>query len=230
MSDKSFLLIAMDGGAASGKSTTSRELAKRYHLMHVDTGSHYRALTWYLLRKGVDIFQEKRVPAHLAELELGVQVDGSLARMTIDNEIVPEADLRSQEVNANVSTVAAIGGVRQFLFDYQLSLRHEAKEFGFEGLVMEGRDIGTVIFPEADFRFFLEADTVTRMQRRAAEGLIDAIDKRDAIDSSRKASPMVCSEGAIKVDTSHMPLEEVLQLVCGLIDAQGWSQKTQGAF
>jgi len=218
MGNKPFVIIAMDGGAASGKSTTSRALAKRFHLMHVDTGGYYRALTWYLLQNNVDLSLGNKVTAFFDGMELGTSIEGETAHISFNGEVVPDSVLRTPEVNARVSTVAAIPRIRQYLFDFQREQKHIAREAGFNGLVMEGRDIGTAIFPEADFRFFLEADIETRVQRRAAEGKVDHIVKRDHVDSTRAASPTNCPEGAIRIDTSHLGFEEVVDKVCEIIN------------
>ena len=131
-----------------------------------------------------------------------------------------DADIRSPQVNANVSKFAAIESVREFLFNYQRSQAQVARDHAeFTGLIMEGRDIGSVIFPNADFRFFLFADEATRAARRAKDGQTDSIAERDKLDSQRKAAPLVCPEGAIRVDTGPLPLEGVVEHICGIITA-----------
>ena len=113
-------------------------------------------------------------------------------------------------MNAVVSNFAAIAEVREFLKNYQRSMREFAAENGFAGLIMEGRDIGSVIFPDANARIFLDADEETRAARRAAEGITDSIKKRDALDRNRKVAPLVCPEGAVRIDTSHLTKDEVV--------------------
>ncbi|MBC2595115.1 (d)CMP kinase [Ruficoccus amylovorans] len=211
-------VIAVDGGAASGKSSTSRRLAARFNLMHVDTGSHYRAVTFALVQAGVSPGDAAAIQSHLKGLKLGEQIDGQSARICIDGQVPREEDIRSEAVNAAVSPFAAVPEVRQFLYQYQRSQAAVAARAGFNGLIMEGRDIGSVIFPDAPLRFFLEADEATRAARRAREGQTDSIAERDRIDSSRKTAPLRCPEGAQRVDTSHLTLDEVVDLLAEAIE------------
>jgi cytidylate kinase len=138
--------------------------------------------------------------------------------MVIDGK-PPGEEIRSPEVNAQVSAFAALPPVRAFLLEYQRGQAATAREAGFAGLIMEGRDIGSVIFPRADFRFFLQADPEARIARRAAQGQADSIRKRDQLDSQRKASPLVCPEGARLIDSTHLTLDEVVERMAGLIEA-----------
>ena len=213
---KDFVIVAIDGGAAAGKSTTARALAQRFKLMHVDSGSFYRAVTLKLLVAGVDPEPGPELEAGLASLKLGTRILGNDASILL-NGWLPDSSIRSPEVNAAVSHFAAIPAVRRFLFDYQRSQVAVAQANGFQGLVMEGRDIGSVIFPDADLRLFLFADPVKRAQRRAAEGIADSIEKRDQMDASRKASPLSVPEGATLVDSSELSLEEVVDHVSSLV-------------
>jgi len=162
-----FIIVAIDGGAASGKSSSARTLSERFHLLHVDTGSFYRAVTAELLRRGVSAADPAGVGAALADLRLGTRVEGRSARMEIGGRVAGE-EIRSREVNENVSHFAALPAVREALLAYQRGQVDVARAGGFRGLVMEGRDIGSVIFPAADFRFFLHADPEERARRRAA--------------------------------------------------------------
>lgn len=208
-----FVIIAVDGGAASGKSSTSRQVAEQLNLMHVDTGSHYRAVTFALLEAGVSAEDETAVAERLQSLPLGVTIEGRTARITLDGSVPTQEALRSDAVNAAVSPYAALPVVRQFLFEYQRSQADVAQAKGFAGLIMEGRDIGSVIFPDATLRVFLEADAATRTQRRAAEGQTDAIEARDKIDSSRKTAPLTCPAGAFRIDNSQLSLDEVVEII-----------------
>jgi len=205
-----FPVIAIDGGAASGKSSTARALAKDLHLMHVDTGSHYRAVTCALLRAGVSADDKDAVAHTLKTLRLDSQVEGLSSRIALDGEVIAQDDLRSPEVNASVAKFAAVPAVRDFLKEYQRGQRALAHEKGFAGLIMEGRDIGSVIFPHAPLRFFLEADATVRAARRAAEGQSDAVAERDRQDSGRKTAPLTCPAGAERVDNSALTLDEVV--------------------
>lgn len=218
MSGKKFLVIAVDGGAASGKSSTSRGLAAKHNLMHVDTGAHYRTVALSLLRRGIkdaDAFFAAENP--LENLDLGTEVREREAAMSIGGTVPADAEIRNDAVNAVVSQFAAIPEVRKFLFDYQRLQKEVARERGFDGLIMDGRDIGSVIFPDADLRIFLTADPDARARRRAAEGIADSIAERDKLDSSRKAAPLACPEGAIKIDSTDLTLEQVVGKISGMI-------------
>lgn len=215
-----FILVAIDGGAASGKSSTARGLAGRFGFLHVDTGSHYRALTCLLLDAGVDLDNEAGIQKCLEQVPLGTRIEKGEARMTISGAEPTQESLRSESVNAHVSQVAAVAAVRRHLFEYQRSQTVVAMDNGFRGLVMEGRDIGSVIFPNATFRFFLEADMATRARRRADQGITDAVDARDRMDSSRKTAPLLCPEGAHRIDTSHLTLDKVIDTLAKIIEAQ----------
>jgi cytidylate kinase len=185
--------------------------------MHVDTGSHYRTLTYALLSSGEDAEQGETISKILEELKLSTQIDGRNARLGINDVVPVDSDLRSPEVNAQVSRFAAIPEVRKKLFAYQRSLADLAREQKYAGLIMEGRDIGSIIFPEAAYRFFLEADEATRAARRAKEGQTDSIAARDKMDRTRQAAPLVCPKGATQINTAHHTLEEVIEKITHLI-------------
>jgi cytidylate kinase len=214
-----FIIVAIDGGAAAGKSTTADALSERFHLLHVDTGSFYRAVTAELLRCGVRHDDLPAVRAALAGIRLGTRVTGRRAGIELNGRGVGD-EIRSKTVNENVSFFAAIPEVRQALFAYQRGQADEARRHGFGGLVMEGRDIGSVIFPDADFRFFLQADPLERARRRVAEGQQDAILERDRIDSSRKTAPLICPPGATAIDSTHLTREEVVARLAALIESR----------
>jgi cytidylate kinase len=215
-----FLIVAIDGGAAAGKSTTARALSARFNFLHIDTGSYYRALTAALLRLGVNATDTAAVERAVATLALGTVVDGRRASITVGGATIPEAELRGPAVNAAVSHFAAIPAVRTALLAYQRDQARIAREHAFAGLIMEGRDIGTAIFPDADFRFFLHADPEERARRRAAEGQQDSIAERDRLDSTRKASPLACPEGATDIDSTFLSLDEVVERVATPIAAR----------
>lgn len=216
-----FKIIAIDGGAATGKSSTSRLLAEQLNCMHVDTGAHYRTLTYALLQEtgsaGLPTCSNDELGTLLGKLTLGTELEGRSARLSIDGQVPTDADIRSPRVNANVSKFAAIEAVRSALFDYQRSQADVAQTNGYAGLIMEGRDIGSVIFPDAKHRFFLFADEATRAARRAKEGQTDSIAERDKLDSQRKTAPLTCPEGATRVDTGPLTLEGVVAHIAQLI-------------
>lgn len=216
MGSPSLIIVAIDGGAASGKSSTSRLLAERFNLLHVDTGSFYRHLTFELLRRNVPATDRPALLAALPSLQFSTRLEGRSARMLIGGQ--PAGDeIRDQQVNAHVSHYAAIPEVRSVLLGYQRGQTEVARQHGFRGLVMEGRDIGSVIFPDADFRFFLHADPAERAKRRAAEGRQDSITERDRLDSSRKTAPLACPPGAIDIDSTFLTLEQVVEKLAALI-------------
>jgi cytidylate kinase len=219
MASSPFIIVAIDGGAASGKSTSSRTLSDRFNLLHVDTGSFYRAITAEMLRRGVSAADVPAVKSALADMTLGTRVDGRSAQMEINGRVAGD-EIRSREVNDHVSHFAALPEVRTALLEYQRSQAGVARERGFRGLVMEGRDIGSVIFPAADFRFFLHAHPEERARRRASEGLQDSITERDRIDSSRKTAPLACPPGAVSIDTTHLTLSDVVEAMAAPIAAK----------
>src|SRR3954469_21844207 len=145
MATSPFIVVAIDGGAASGKSSSSRTLSERFNLLHVDTGSFYRALTAELLRRGVRAADSAAVHEALKTIRLGTRVTGRSAEMQIDGRVVPDAEIRTPEVNSSVATFAAIPELRASLLEYQRSQADTGRQHGFRGLVMEGRDIGSKI-------------------------------------------------------------------------------------
>lgn len=209
-----FLIVAIDGGAASGKSSTSRALSERFHFMHVDTGSFYRAVTAELIRRGLKPDDLAGVHAALPLLAFGTRVEGRRAQMEIGGRVVPESEIRSPAVNTTVAHFAAIPELRAALLDYQRSQAEVARAHGFRGLVMEGRDIGSKIFPDADFRFFLFADPVARARRREQEGLHDHVEKRDTLDRHRLDQS---AQGATIIDSTDLTLEQVVDKLTALI-------------
>jgi len=209
MSPPSLIIVAIDGGAASGKSSSSKILADHFNLLHVDTGSFYRQITSELLQQDVAHSDQTALDTALKGLQLSTQLNGRSAQMLINGQAAG-VEIRRQQVNENVSHYAAIPAVRHTLLGFQRGQIDEAQKYNFRGLIMEGRDIGSVIFPEADFRFFLHADPAERAKRRAAEGQTDSIAERDRLDSSRKTSPLTCPAGAIDIDSTHFTLDEVV--------------------
>jgi cytidylate kinase len=219
MGKSPFIIVAIDGGAASGKSSSSRTLSERFNLLHVDTGSFYRALTAEMIRRNVSPANPAAVKTALSSLPLGTRVNGRSAEMEIGGRVAGD-EIRSREVNDAVSHFAALPDLRAALLAYQRGQADVARAHGFNGLVMEGRDIGSVIFPDADFRFFLHADPVERARRRAGQGQDDKILERDRLDTSRKASPLTCPPGATSIDTTHVTLEEVVEKMAAMIAAK----------
>jgi cytidylate kinase len=211
-----FIIVAIDGGAASGKSSTSRALSERFNLLHCDTGSYYRAVTAEMLRRRASPDDAESVKAALSDLRLGTRIEGRSAQIEISGRM-PGDEIRGREINDAVSHFAALPEVRGALLPYQRGQADAARKGGFAGLVMEGRDIGSVIFPGADFRFFLYADPAERELRRVKQGQEDRVAERDRIDSSRKASPLSRPAGAISIDTTRLTISEVTDRMAAVI-------------
>jgi cytidylate kinase len=169
-----------------------------------------------MLRRGASPGDVNSVKAALADMRLGTRVEGRSARIEISGHL-PGDEIRSKEVNDAVSHFAAIPELRSALLAYQRGQAQTAKTGGFAGLVMEGRDIGSVIFPDADFRFFLHADPEERARRRANQSQQDQVAERDRLDSSRKTSPLSQSAGAVSIDSTHLTVAEVASAMASLI-------------
>lgn len=212
-----FLVLAVDGGAGTGKSTTAHSLSKALNLMHVDTGSHYRAITRAFLDlnlrpRDVEIYLNKN------DLPLGTEVIDGRSCLLINDIRFDQSILRSPEINEMVSDFSSQASVRGLLFEYQRSQVQVARENNFNGLVMEGRDIGTVILPDADLKIFLEADPTIRVDRRSKDGETDQISNRDEKDASRKIAPLVAANGCIRIDTGKSGIDEVTQSILEVIE------------
>ncbi len=208
-------VIAIDGPAGSGKSTVGRRLADRLGLTYLDTGAMYRAVAFAAMRRGVDPADSEPVAAVARDMELTVE-DGTVNVDGVDATL----EIRGAEVSRAVSLVAANPGVRAEMRSRQ---RVWAVEHG--GGVIEGRDIGSVVFPDAVLKVYLTADPAVRAQRRAKE-MLDAdydqvaadIARRDASDQSRSDSPLVEADGAVTVDTTGMGIDDVLHLIAELVE------------
>lgn len=246
MNDHPFRVIALDGGAASGKSSTSRGVAERLHLLYVNSGEFYRAITYHCLEKDVHSKNEEEIKATLAKVSLESKIENGGVVPVLNGSVIPAEELRSPNVNANVSLYAAKRPIRNFLSDPLRDLVKTGKNQGYQGLIMEGRDIGTVIFPDADFKFFLSASEETREKRRESEGQMDLVVQRDLLDSKRSAAPFVPADRSIRINTDELELQEVIDLVCGIIltgrvpgtatvdpfqgttrDQEGWSESEE---
>ena len=212
---KKFTTIAIDGGAGSGKSTTAMNLSTKLNFLHVDTGSHYRSIASVLINESVGFNQ---IDENLNKFKLSSSVSGSKSLLLINNNLVPESILRSEEVNKSVSKYASISSVRNLLFEYQRSQVELAKKHNFNGLVMEGRDIGSIILPNADLKLFLHAPDSIRQNRRSGDGEKDQILQRDQMDTSRKVAPLVQSVDSIMINTGELSIEEVFSQILSLIN------------
>ena len=198
--------IAIDGPAASGKSTVAKLIADRLGYTFINTGAMYRAVTWYMLEQGIDPADTDAVLAALPSVPLSFGKDGSRSIVLCNGSPLTE-ELTRQEVNDHVSTIAAIPEVRSLLVNRQRDYNRQ------EPVVMEGRDIGTVDFPDTPFKYFVTASEEVRAARRAAEGLTDSIAERDRKDSSRATAPLAQAQDALLVDTSDMSIDQVVNFI-----------------
>lgn len=221
MSGDAFKIIAIDGGAASGKSTTARALSTRLHYLHVDTGTHYRAITASLLEGGVDTGDADAVGNAVHAFGMSTHVHACSGDVEIDGNRFALEALRTSAVNEAVSHVAQVQEVRTFLLNYQRDQAIRAREAGFNGLVMDGRDIGTVVFPDADLKVFLVADEDARAERRKSDGERDSISHRDKIDSTRKVAPLKQPDDALVLDTGEMSVDAVVAAIMERLDTHG---------
>lgn len=200
------VIITIDGTSASGKSSTARRVAEALGYVYVDTGAMYRTLAWYCLQKKVDVHDSKAVATVCRTWKAKLQCVNSAVRLTVDG-YHPEKEIRTPETSAAVPHVAAVPKVR----DWMKRRQRECARFG--NLVMEGRDIGSNVFPETDFKFYLDASLTERTKRRVAEGVRENLEARDQRDSQRAAAPLMIPLGAMVLNNSQMTLEET----CGLI-------------
>jgi len=214
-----FIIVAIDGGAAAGKSSTARAISEKFNLLHSDTGSYFRALASEMLKRGISYSDHEVVISALKSLNLSTRITGRRADMELSGHVAGE-EIRSAAVNQAVSHFAAITELREKLKAYERSQADVARAHGFKGLIMEGRDIGSAIFPDADFRFYLHADPEERSKRRAKEGHLDKVSERDRLDSSRAKDPLACPPGAIAIDSTFLSLEEVVLQVAAIISKQ----------
>ena len=202
------LVIAIDGPAASGKSSVARALARKLGLTYVNSGAMYRAFTWHVLQKSIDPRDTASVLALLGAMDFQCGLNGGESTLLIDG-IDPEPHLSDAEVNQNVSIIASLPEVRAYLVAKQ-------REFQVD-LVMEGRDIGTVVFPDTQWKFYVDASPEVRAARRAKQGYQDEIVQRDQRDSSRANSPLKLAKDAQFIDSSHLTVQEVVEMIAARI-------------
>jgi cytidylate kinase len=206
-------VITIDGPAASGKSTVAREVASRIGFVLVNTGAMYRAVTWWILENGVSVEDESAILKLLDDTKFEWGIDGMESSIRI-NDIDPTPYLSRESVTKNVSALASLSGVRGKLVEVQ---RDYANRFN---VVMEGRDIGSVVFPDTRFKFYIDASPEVRAKRRAAQGIPDEIASRDRFDSSRKQSPLRRAPDADVIDSSQLTIEGVVGEVIGRLKAK----------
>jgi CMP/dCMP kinase len=215
------LVVAMDGPSGSGKSSASRGVARALGLRYLDTGAMYRAVTWWMLQNKVDLADPQAIAARSGEPSLIMSTDPDAPGVSVDGVDV-NGPIRGPEVTGAVSAVSAVPEVRRRLVALQQEIIAESLPSG--GIVVEGRDIGTVVAPEAAVKVFLTASPEERARRRAAELGTDAgtvmRDQalRDAQDMDREHSPLMQAPGAVELDTSGLTVDEVVQRIVELVE------------
>jgi len=200
------MVIAIDGTSASGKSTNAKLVAKALDYLYVDTGAMYRTLAWYCLKEDVDVHDAKAVARACRRWKTELTVVDKQVRLVVDG-YYPEAEMRGEEASAAVSHVAAVPKVR----DWMKRTQRDCSRFG--NLVMEGRDIGTNVFPETDYKFYLDACLNERMRRREADGVNENLAARDHRDSQRAAAPLMVALGAMVINNSGQTPEETSRVI-----------------
>ena len=211
------LVVAMDGPSGSGKSSVSRGVARALGLRYLDTGAMYRAMTWWMLQEGVDLADPAAIAARSGEPVIVAATDPDAPAIHVDGVDVG-GPIREAEVTGAVSAVAAVPEVRARL----VALQREV--VGAGGIVVEGRDIGSVVCPDAPVKIYLTASAEARARRRSAElagttveAQQEALARRDTLDSTRKTDPLSMADGAIELDTTAFSLDEVIAEVLRLV-------------
>ncbi|WP_227870338.1 MULTISPECIES: (d)CMP kinase [Streptomyces] len=223
MSANPAVIVAIDGPSGTGKSSTSKAVAARLGLAYLDTGAQYRAITWWMLHHAVDIADPAAVAAVAAKPVIVSGTDPRAPTITVDGTDVA-GPIRSAEVTGAVSAVSAVPAVRELITELQRTTAADA----LGGIVVEGRDIGTTVLPDADLKIFLTASEDARAARRSGElggrGAADlastrqALVRRDRADSSRTTSPLAKADDAVEVDTTELTLEQVIECVITLVE------------
>ena len=218
------MIVAIDGPAASGKSTAAIGVAKALNITHLDTGAMYRAITFGLIKNQINFKDVKAIEAYLSTLELKFSIKEKKTALILDNTDITEK-IRSNKINENVSEVSAIKIVREFMVKIQ---REMAKD---TDCILEGRDIGTVVFPNADYKFFMTANDRSRAERRLIDlvsvgdkkvseldVVLDELRVRDHKDSTRDHSPLQKADDAIIIDTTHLAIDEVVKKIVNIVN------------
>ena len=213
--------VAIDGPASSGKSTISKLIAKENHFVYLDTGAMYRVVTLAVLRNKISIDDHEAIEKLVQTIEIGFSMKDGKQSVFMNGEDVTD-EIRSVEVTRNVSAVSALKEVRTRLVHLQREIAEN------HSIIMDGRDIGTVVLPQAEIKIFLVASVEERAKRRFIENqekgiemsyeeLVEDIRRRDHIDSTRKESPLKKAEDAIEIDTTTMTIDDVVKTVTALI-------------
>lgn len=215
------IAVAVDGPAGAGKSSISKIVAKKLGYLYIDTGAMYRSVTWAVLHNHIDVNNQKAVEALLPELDLTMEASDDLCKVFIAGQDVTDF-IRTPQVNNAVSIVASYKGVRQYLVERQ-RLMAEAG-----GVILDGRDIGSVVLPNAELKIYLTASVEARAMRRylevkgtvneqTLEDIKDSVMQRDDMDKNRKESPLIQVEDAILVDSSEMTFDETVEHILHLV-------------
>ncbi|MFF4751174.1 (d)CMP kinase [Streptomyces sp. NPDC002514] len=214
------VVVAIDGPSGTGKSSTSKAVAAQLGMSYLDTGAQYRAITWWMVHHGIDVTDPSAIAAVAGKPEIVSGTDPAGPTITVDGVDVA-GPIRTDEVTARVSAVSAVPEVRARITELQRSLAGSAER----GIVVEGRDIGTTVLPDADVKVFLTASAEARAARRSGElrgadvhSTRDALLKRDAADAGRKTSPFVKAGDALEVDTTDLTLAQVIECVVTLVE------------
>lgn len=208
------IVIAIDGPAASGKSSVAKGLAEQLGIFYVNSGAMYRAVTWHILHSGIDPNNGVEVMNAMLATDLHSTFEDRRSVIQIDG-FRPGEELRDPRVNRSVSAVSAVPAVRERLVRefHRLACEHDC--------VVEGRDIGSVVFPNTPYKFYLDASPEVRQQRRSAEGEHDEVTARDRVDSSRNTAPLTIAPDATVLDTTHLDLAEVIAAIHEKLAAHG---------
>ena len=218
------IAVAVDGPAGAGKSSISKIVAKKLGYLYIDTGAMYRSVTWAVLHNHIDVNNQKAVEALLPELELTMEASDDSCKVFISGQDVTDF-IRTPQVNNAVSIVASYKGVRQYLVERQ-RLMAEAG-----GVILDGRDIGSVVLPNAELKIYLTASVEARAMRRylevkgtvneqTLEDIKDSVMQRDDMDKNRKESPLIQVEDAVLVDSSEMTFDETVEHILHLVQAR----------
>lgn len=214
------VIVAIDGPSGTGKSSTSKAVASQLGLSYLDTGAQYRAITWWMVSNGIDVTDPSAIAAASGKPEIVSGTDPAAPAITVDGTDVA-GPIRTDEVTSKVSAVSAVPDVRARITELQRAIAAGAET----GIVVEGRDIGTTVLPDADLKIFLTASPEARAARRSGElkgadinATREALVKRDAADSSRKTSPLAKADDAVEVDTSDLTLQQVIECVVTLVE------------
>ncbi len=215
------IAIAIDGPAGAGKSSISKVVANKLGYLYIDTGAMYRGVTWAVLDSHVDVNNQKEVEALLPSLNLTLEPTASACKVYVKGQDVTDL-IRQQQINENVSTIASYKGVREYLVERQQAMA------AVGGVILDGRDIGSVVLPKAELKIYLTASVDARAKRRwlevqgtsneqPLEEIKKNVESRDEMDKNRDESPLVCVEDAIVVDSSNMTFDETVKHILHLV-------------